>query len=64
MDIKELEPEYSKLTPQQQKELNERLERTLLAFKINNDTEFYRETMQDIAKDYPFLKKYIDRTIY
>ena len=63
MDIKDLEPEYRKLTPQQQKELNDRLERTLLAFKINNDIEFYKETMQDLAKDYPFLKKYIDSTI-
>ena len=47
---------YRILTPHQQKELADRINRLDLAIKINPDPEFIAENVEKLFEDYPILK--------
>ncbi len=47
---------YRILTPHQQKELADRVNRLDLAIKINPDPEFIIESVEQFFEDYPIVK--------
>lgn len=57
MNTQNLELFFKSRSSEEQKELIGRLDRMLLAFKVNPDQEFINETIEDLFKDYPQIEK-------
>ncbi len=59
MDIKEIEFIFRYMAPQQRQKLLSKMQALNLATNINKDREFLEEALDEIAKEYPFIKEYI-----
>ena len=57
MDIKEIEFIFRYMTPQQRQKFLARMKALNLATDINKDPEFLREAINEVSKEYPFVKE-------
>lgn len=57
MDIKEIEFIFRYMTPQQRQKLLSKVKAFNLATDINKDPKFLRETINEVSKEYPFVKE-------
>ena len=57
MDISNLEKIIKYMTPKQRQKFLARMEALNLATDINKDPKFLRETINEVSKEYPFVKE-------
>ena len=57
MDISNLENIIKYMTPQQRQKFLARMEALNLATDINKDPKFLQEAINEVSKEYPFVKE-------
>lgn len=57
MDTKKLEFIFSNMTPNERNKFLQKMSALNLATNINKDGEFLAEAIEEVSKDYPFVKE-------
>ena len=60
MDTKKLEFIFSNMTPNERNKFLQRMSALNLATNVNTDSQFLAEAIDNVSKDYPFIKDILD----